>query len=901
MRVLYVEDGMLDAELACRQLSEAASPIEVDLVHSIEEAIARLERDASDYDLVLSDLGLPDGDGVTLLAHIRQLGLPLAVVITTGTGDERAVVAALRAGADDYVIKGADYMAHLPAVLEGALGRFRAVHARRVRSLRVLYAEDNEMDAELVRHHVARHAPYIHLDVVDRPERVHRLLSKPTEAPYDLLLLDYRLPGTNGLDMLRELRQVHGLDIPIVLITGQGDEEIARQALRLGAADYIVKRGEYVQRLPFVLENAFHRAQLVREQAALRESEERYRSIVELAPDGIVTVDLLGVITSCNSAFLEQTGFNRDEIVGRHYTTLPTLHPDEFAAYAKLFAQAVQGTFTGPFEFKWYHKSGTQRWGEARLSLVKKGPAVAGIQVIVADISERKRAGRLLQALNRAALAMERVLTPDEIFTAVAQELETLDIFCAVLLAGESQDVLVPRYLRYLPGTIEAIQKLLGIDAAQLSISVDTVDVLRRVVCGREAFFVEDAEGVIRAVLPRPLKGFAGKVVKMMQVSEFVAAPLVVEDRVIGLLSVQSADLTPVDVPTITAFAHQMAAAWHRAQLYEQARQEIAERVRAEEALRASEERFRTLVQNSSDIIVVLEADDTVRYISPSVERVLGHPPDYFIGKNPIEFVHPADVAPTRDKLAAAVQRPGVPIPHEFRVCHVDGSWVSLDTLINNLLHIPSVGGLVVNARDVTERTRLEEQFLQAQKMEAVGRLAGGIAHDFNNLLTAMQGYTSLLLSDLGSDRPLDESWKQAMRDDLTEVKLAADRAAGLTQQLLAFSRRQVLQPRVLNLNGLVRGMENMLRRLIGEDIELDTMLAPSLGTVLVDPGQVEQVIMNLVVNARDAMPQGGRLTLKTANVELDEAYALEHPGSQPGTYVLLAVSDTGIFHDQRR
>jgi PAS domain S-box-containing protein len=625
MRVLYVEDNVLDAELTCRQLSRAAPPIEVDLVQSIEEAIARLEKGAADYDMVLTDLGLPDGGGLTLLAHIRELDLPLAVVITTGAGDERTTIAALRTGADDYVVKGADHMAHLPTVLEGALGRFRAVHARRARSLHVLYAEDNAMDAELVRHHVARRAPYIHLDVVDRPKRVYRLLSKSAEAPYDLLLLDYRLPGTNGLDMLRELRQVHGLDIPVVLITGQGDEGIARQAMRLGAADYVVKRGEYVQRLPFVLENAFHRAQLAREQIALRESEERYRGIVELAPDGILTMNLLGVITSCNSAFLELTGYDRDQIVGQHYTRLPTLHLDDFPAYKELFAQIVRGTFSGPFEFKWYHKSGTQRWGEARLSLVREGSVVTGVQAIVVDISERKRAERLLQALNRAALAMERALTPDEMFTAVAQEFETLDIFCAVFLTDESQDVLVPRYLRYLPGTVEAVEKLLGIDATQLSMPVDAVDVFRRVVRDREATFVEDAESAARALLPRPLKRFAGQIVKVMKVSRYIAAPLVIEDRVSGLLSVQSADLIPEDVPAITAFAHQMAAAWHRAQLYEQARQEIAECRRMEQALRESEQRFRHVFENAPVGIYRTTPDGRVLMANPALVHMLGY------------------------------------------------------------------------------------------------------------------------------------------------------------------------------------------------------------------------------------------------------------------------------------
>ncbi len=191
---------------------------------------------------------------------------------------------------------------------------------------------------------------------------------------------------------------------------------------------------------------------------------------------------------------------------------------------------------------------------------------------------------------------------------------------------------------------------------------------------------------------------------------------------------------------------------------------------------------------------------------------------------------------------------------------------------------------------EITERKQLEAQLLQSQKMEAVGRLAGGIAHDFNNLLTVIKGYSELLVEEVGGDGRL--------RRAAEEIDKAADRAALLTRQLLAFSRRQVLEPEVLDLNDVVANMDKMLRRLIGEDIDLVSVRRPGLGRVKADPGQIEQVIMNLAVNARDAMPQGGKLTLETANVELDEVYARNHVAITPGSYVMLAVSDTGCGMD---
>jgi signal transduction histidine kinase len=204
----------------------------------------------------------------------------------------------------------------------------------------------------------------------------------------------------------------------------------------------------------------------------------------------------------------------------------------------------------------------------------------------------------------------------------------------------------------------------------------------------------------------------------------------------------------------------------------------------------------------------------------------------------------------------------------------------------------------LVLAKDITERRRAEQamreteaQLRQSQKLEGIGQLAGGIAHDFNNLLTVINGFSALAMKGLPAEDPL--------RDNLEEIKKAGDRAASLTRQLLAFSRKQVLQPEILNLDSVVAEMEKMLRRVIGENIDLRAVLEPELGNVKADPGQIEQIILNLVVNARDSMPGGGKVTIETDNVYLDEEYANNHVGARPGHYVMLAVSDTGTGMDE--
>jgi PAS domain S-box-containing protein len=392
MKVLYVEDDPRDADLTARTLSRTAPQVCFEIVSSVREALGRLERIASDpLDLVLTDINLSDGDGLFLLHHIRENSLPVAVVVVTGMGDEETAVAALKARADDYVVKRKDYLDRLPVILESALNHYKADAARRNNPLRVLYLEPDAQNIENTRRHMAIHSDHIHLDVVhNSSEALSRLKPADDTQPYHVLLTNFQLPEHNALEILRELQLTRKNDTPVVLVCEENDEALARQGLNLGASSYVVKRPGYLYRLSWELEQAYARADLKRREAALNASEERNWAILNAIPDMMFLLDQNGTYLDYHANSADLLYRRPSEFLGRNIMDI--LPADLAASFFCCFEQAIVSKEPVLLEYTMPMPEGTKVFESSMVCC--NGDKILSI---VRDITERKRAEESLK------------------------------------------------------------------------------------------------------------------------------------------------------------------------------------------------------------------------------------------------------------------------------------------------------------------------------------------------------------------------------------------------------------------------------------------------------------------------------------------------------------------------
>ncbi len=684
------------------------------------------------------------------------------------------------------------------------------------------------------------------------------------QESYDVMLTDLMMPGMNGIDLVKM-----GLEIDphlvCIVMTGQGTIQTAVEAMQGGAFDYILKPFRRPTLLP-LLTRAMDVRQMRLENLQLRETV----AIYELAQTIALTLEPQTVVSKLVDAVLQQTG--ADEV--------SVLLPAHDGA-DELFVAAVRGKNRERLLGERVTlKESVSGWvTRERQPLVLEGeinderfrslfphPEISS-SISIPMLVANKVVGTInINALNRLrpfTLAQLKVLMI--LAGTAAAALESASLYMQVRKAEENfrsifenavegifQSTTDRKFLRVNP----SLARILGYDSPEEVIAGYT-DI------GRQLYVKPELAAEVTRLL---------ETVGMVENFEFEAY---CKNREKVWLS--------LNMRLVRNEAGEVL-------FREGTLKDITGHKQAVEALRTSEERYRDLVENAHDIIYSHDLQGNYTSINKAGEQITGFTREEVLSLSLHQTITPEDLPKAQEMIRRKLAGERV-TAYEMEILAKDGHRVAVEVNTKLIFQDGVPTGVQGIARDVTDRKQLEQQLRQSQKMEAIGQLAGGVAHDFNNLLTAINGYSSLALQRTNPD--------ERIRGYLEEIRKAGDRAANLTRQLLAFGRKQMLKPVPLNLNDVVADMEKMLRRLIGEDIRFSTKLDPGLHRVKTDPGQIEQVLVNLVVNARDAMPRGGVLTIETANFEVDREYAARHVGLSPGHYVMLAVSDTGCGMDQ--
>ncbi len=717
---------------------------------------------------------------------------------------------------------------------QGAADNAVCVQAAAAGQLRILWIEDDPRDVELGLRELKKAGFQANADVIHTQGELSERLAA---FSYDLVLADYKLPGWTGLEALGFLR-AQGQQAPFILVTGKVGEETAIDCVKRGAADCVLK--DRLFRLPIAVRRALEEKKLrdehTRAVEALRVSETRYRLLFERNLAGVFRSALDGQILVCNEACARILGYSSPQELLKHRT--PELYFDAAERQEILDRLNEQGAVSNR-QIRFRRQDGSPIWVLLNVNLVETDPGAAVVEGTLLDISEQRRAE---EALRESEEKYRRIV-------------ET---------AGEGILIIDENHC-----TTFANREMAGM----LGYTVEEMT-------GRPIFDFMDEES---AAIARENLALRSEIVPANM--DFKLRARDGHDLWVIVRSTPLADSKGQRTGVLSMFTD----ITQRRRSQEE-RAMLLARAEAARAQAKAEQRFRQLMEAAPDAILQIDREGRIVLANKATERVFGYRCDELIGKS-IEILIPPRFRERHPGFrTGCLSSPLVRNMHSAldpRARRKDGAEISVEIDISP---VETEEGALFTCiiRDVTERKQLEEKLRQSQKMEALGRLAGGVAHDFNNLLTIIGGYGHMVLDGL---RP-----KDPLRKDLEPIMEAAYRAATLTRQLLTFSRRQVVQPKVLDLNRVVARMNKMLRRVIGEDIELNVRLRPGLGRVKADPGQMGQVIMNLAVNARDAMPNGGKLTIETGEVVLGSEWGA--PELTPGRYVVLTISDTGTGMD---
>jgi two-component system cell cycle sensor histidine kinase/response regulator CckA len=886
--VLLVEDISEEARLLTAVLTTGRSPsFDVTVAGSFAEAQRRLTE--SPVDVILLDLELPDANGLDTVRRMHAAAPDSPIVVLTGLDDEALAVDAVREGAQDYLVKARFDRSALVRAIGYAIERNRAEAAGRAseRQLRALF--DGALDAMVIVDDEGR--------CVQPNPAAGGLFGLPREQLVGRPLADFITEADLGAAW-KEFRREG---------TTRGEFRVARPDGSIRFVEYSGTADVLPGRHLGVLRDITERKRAEEASRALAQVGRELAGTLDLGQAVNLVVSTVLPLFRVRVSALYQIGPHTGALICR--ATAGGVDPSRWVGRVVARGQSeaaravVQGRTVRSVDFLSDPRFPVPDWLRERakedgfgslvgVPLKARGDVVGAL--VLHDAAGRIFSDNELELLalfaDQAALALEnaRLYHDARRRRHEAEELARTARRLTESLETSAVSESVVQSVLSIFGVTASILRFLQPDGSLVCVAVagrlvnhlEIGDVLPRGV-GVAGRAVAEGKAVWSSnVFSDPTVALTDQVRQRLAAvgnQAILAVPLTVKGEIIGALVIADSiprPFTDSEVGLLQTFADQAALALENARLFEDAR--------------AARDFLSSIAENSADGIITTDVRGRITYFSPGAEEIFGYRHQEILGQPAADFYR-SGIAEAR-AVMHRLHAEGRMRNYETAFRARDGRWVEVNASLSLLRDAPgAVVGTLGIISDVTERKKLEHDLRQSQKMEAVGRLAGGIAHDFNNLLTVITGRSELLLERLGPDEPL--------RRDIELFQKTADRAAGLTRQLLAFSRRQVLQPRVLDLNGVVTGLSAILRRLIGEDIDLVTELTPELGSVRADPGQIEQVIVNLVLNARDAMPSGGRLTIETANVDVDAA-SPEAPGVGAGAYATVAVSDTGVGMD---
>lgn len=951
LKALLVEDSKDDAALLLRHLFNEGYDVQSEIVQTAAEMKAALAE--RDWDIILSDYTIPHFSGLEALSILKQSGLDIPFIIISGTIGEDVAVETMLIGVDDYLMK--NNLIRLAPAIKRELENTANRRARQQADEALQRSEASLINAQRIAR-IGNFDWDIQNNQIFWSDEIYRMLNLPKGSIENSPKVIYNYIHPDDIQRVRSvtdaaLSQAAPYEMEIRIIRSDGEERIVYTIGEvifdeLGKPLWLTSTVQDITERKLVDEEKTLLA------AQLEHQHERLNNIIDNV-SGVVweaygKPDAATQKIDFISDYVEtMLGYTVEEWLSTPNFWLSIVHPEEQERIGRVAAENFLKSQSYTEEFRWVAKDGRIVWVEAHSTIIcdEAGQPI-GYRGVNIDITERKRAEHLIiESEERYRLLFDNSPLPMWVF-----DMETLAFLsvneAAINHYGYSRqefltmslpDIRLPEDIPILfesvakdvpgirnfgvvkhrkkDGTIiyaEIVTNQLIFEGRKAKLVLANDVTKRRKAEESVRFQARLLDVVEQAIIATDLDG---NVIYWNQFAEklygWTAAEAVgrtIKELTTPEISMEQAnqimERLSAGASWAGEFVVQNKAGMHfpayitNSPINDDTGKlvgivgvsfDITERKNAETALREAEDKYRTLVESSPAIVYLAEASPPFApiYISPNITK-FGYTTEEWFNQPDmwINLIHEEDRENVLRKTEEAMEQ-GLDTDLKYRIVARDGSvhWLHDKGrfVTDNQEKQVSWQGVIL---DITETKELEERLRQSQKLESVGMLAGGIAHDFNNMLTVINGYGDLALRSLKDNDPL--------RRNIEEIKKAGLRSAALTHQLLAFSRQQVLQPVVLNINEIITDTIKMLKCLISEDIQITVALNPQTGRARVDPGQFSQIIMNLAVNARDAMPEGGKLSIETANVFLDPAYARQHPGVLPGAYILLSVCDTG-------